>query len=108
MNGLKSIRTFLTASTLMAVSQPVQALAPQNPDRSSTSVQHTPAERDGQHDFDFEIGTWKTHLRRLLHPLTGSTTWVEYEALPSSERFGMAAPIWWSSWPTARQVTSKV
>jgi hypothetical protein len=36
-------------------------------------------ERDGQHDFDFEIGTWKTHLKRLEHPLTGSTTWVEYE-----------------------------
>lgn len=35
--------------------------------------------RDGQHDFDFEIGAWKTHLKRLLHPLTGSTTWVEYE-----------------------------
>src|SRR5215212_9686030 len=34
---------------------------------------------DGQHDFDFEIGTWKTHLRRLLNPLTGSTTWVDYE-----------------------------
>lgn len=34
---------------------------------------------DGQHDFDFEIGTWKTRLRRLLDPLTGSTTWVEYE-----------------------------
>jgi hypothetical protein len=37
------------------------------------------AARDGQHDFDFEIGTWKTHLSRLLHPLTGSKTWVEYE-----------------------------
>jgi hypothetical protein len=37
------------------------------------------SQRDGQHDFDFEIGTWKTHLRRLLRPLTGSTTWVEYE-----------------------------
>jgi hypothetical protein len=37
----------------------------------------TPPERDGQHDFDFEIGTWKTHLRRLAHPLTGSTQWVE-------------------------------
>src|SRR5215216_560198 len=37
------------------------------------------AQRDGQHDFDFEIGTWKTHLRRLQRPLTGSTTWVEYE-----------------------------
>ena len=35
--------------------------------------------RDGQHDFDFEIGTWKTHLRRLVHPLAGSTTWAEYE-----------------------------
>ena len=32
--------------------------------------------RDGQHDFDFEIGTWKTHLTRLVHPLTGSTAWV--------------------------------
>ena len=35
--------------------------------------------RDGQHDFDFEIGTWKTHLRRLLHPLSGSTAWAEYD-----------------------------
>ena len=34
-------------------------------------------ERDGQHDFDFNLGTWKTHIRRLEHPLTGSTTWVE-------------------------------
>ncbi|HEX5734485.1 MAG TPA: hypothetical protein VF131_16740 [Blastocatellia bacterium] len=39
----------------------------------------TPKERDGQHDFDFEIGAWKTRLKRLLNPLTGSTTWVEYE-----------------------------
>ena len=37
------------------------------------------AQRDGQHDFDFEIGTWKTHLRRLQRPLSGSTTWLEYE-----------------------------
>ena len=29
--------------------------------------------------FDFEIGTWKTHLSRLVRPLTGSTEWVEYE-----------------------------
>jgi ketosteroid isomerase-like protein len=36
--------------------------------------------RDGQHDFDFEIGNWKSHVSRRLHPLTGSTTWVEIEA----------------------------
>ena len=23
------------------------------------------AENSGQHDFDFEMGTWKTHLKRL-------------------------------------------
>jgi hypothetical protein len=37
------------------------------------------AESDGQHDFDFHIGTWKTHLKRLQNPLTGSNTWIEYE-----------------------------
>jgi hypothetical protein len=35
--------------------------------------------RDGQHDFDFEFGNWTTHIRRLQHPLTGSTTWAEYD-----------------------------
>jgi len=47
------------------------------PEASSTS--QTPTEHDGQHDFDFEIGTWKTHLWRLVDPLAGSTKWVEYE-----------------------------
>ena len=38
-----------------------------------------PVPRDGAHDFDFEIGTWKTHVSRLTHPLSGSKTWVEYD-----------------------------
>jgi hypothetical protein len=37
--------------------------------------------RDGQHDFDFNIGTWKTHVSRLQKPLTGSTSWVEYDGI---------------------------
>lgn len=35
--------------------------------------------RDGEHDFDSHVGTWKTHLSRLQKPLTGSKTWVEYD-----------------------------
>jgi hypothetical protein len=76
--NIKRIRLRLVVCCLVVAFQSLQAVA-QNSDPSKTSVQHTPAERDGQHDFDFEIGTWKTHLKRLLHPLTGSTTWVEYE-----------------------------
>ena len=34
---------------------------------------------NSRHDFDFEIGTWHTHLRRLLHPLSGSASWVDYD-----------------------------
>ena len=45
----------------------------------TTSPTQRPPLRDGSHDFDFEIGKWKTHLRRLVKPLTGSTTWVEYD-----------------------------
>jgi hypothetical protein len=30
------------------------------------------AQRDGQHDFDFNFGVWKTHIRRIVEPLSGS------------------------------------
>ena len=42
---------------------------------------HAGARRDGSHDFDWEIGAWQTHLTRLVYPLTGSKTWVEYNGL---------------------------
>jgi len=37
------------------------------------------ATHDGKNDFDWMVGTWKVKLSRLTKPLTGSTTWVEYE-----------------------------
>jgi len=33
------------------------------------------------HEFDFDLGTWKTHSSRLLHPLTGSASWVELDGV---------------------------
>ena len=70
MNALKDIRTYFLVCSLVVILPLFQALA---------KNQSSPDKRDGQHDFDFEIGAWKTHLSRLLHPLTGSTTWVQYD-----------------------------
>jgi hypothetical protein len=79
MRALKQVRTCLSVFGLAALLCPLPGHAQQSPAAPRTSVQATPAERDGQHDFDFEIGTWRTQLSRLERPLTGSTTWVKYE-----------------------------
>jgi hypothetical protein len=61
----------LAFHTSQALSQ-ANAATPGNSDRAARGP-------DGQHDFDFEIGAWKTHLKRLQRPLTGSTTWIGYD-----------------------------
>jgi hypothetical protein len=57
------------------------AAAPAQAQTPPPSVAATAASvgRDGSRDFDFEFGSWKAHLRRLVHPLSGSTTWVDYD-----------------------------
>jgi hypothetical protein len=77
--NIKHIRIFLTACTLMVGLHPYRGFAQQNSDPAKTSLQHAATEHDGRHDFDFEIGTWKIHLKRLDHRLTGSTNWVEFD-----------------------------
>ena len=79
MKWSKHVQTQLLMWCLVIILHPSYALPQSNSDTSKTNAPQAIKERDGQHDFDFEIGTWKTHLRRLLRPLTGSTTWVEYE-----------------------------
>lgn len=41
------------------------------------AVSPTPVVHDGQHDFDFNFGVWKTHIRRLKEPFAGSADYVE-------------------------------
>jgi hypothetical protein len=40
-----------------------------------------PGRRDGSNDFAFDIGTWKTHSSRLMHPLTGSKEWRDMDGV---------------------------
>jgi hypothetical protein len=74
MNMLKYLTTYLLLCGLIVTLQPMPGLA-----QSQINPSQTIKQRDGQHDFDFNIGTWKTQISRLQHPLTGSTTWVEYQ-----------------------------
>lgn len=41
------------------------------------------AARDGQRDFDFELGVWNTRVKRLAKPLSGSDVWLEYRGTTS-------------------------
>ncbi|HSN16851.1 MAG TPA: hypothetical protein VLV87_01465 [Gammaproteobacteria bacterium] len=38
-----------------------------------------PSSRDGQHDFDFNVGTWHTHIRYLQHPLSDHESWTTFD-----------------------------
>ncbi|HEY0515397.1 MAG TPA: hypothetical protein VGH73_26115 [Thermoanaerobaculia bacterium] len=79
MNARKNLQLHFWMGVLFLALHSLPGLAQSKPGASPAGLQPATKQRDGQHDFDFEIGTWKTHLKRLLQPLTGSTTWVEYD-----------------------------
>lgn len=61
---------FLIAIVLIAIFP-----APSNAQTASNPA-NLP-QRDGSHDFDFLIGDWKAHVRRLPDRLNNSNTWIE-------------------------------
>jgi hypothetical protein len=77
MTTARYVVTYLFSCTLMLTAQPPAGVRPQ-----------AIAPHDGQRDFDFEIGRWKVHNARLLHPLTGDTTWIQFEGT------SVARPVW--------------
>ena len=46
---------------------------------SGAAAASATSNRDGQHDFDYLVGSWNIHLKRLLHPLSGSHEWIEFD-----------------------------
>ncbi len=90
MNAFKHLRTYSLLGSLVLLALAPRAVAQQHSDALKATVRQAPAdqERDGQHDFDGLIGSWKFHLKKLNNPLTGSNTWVEFEGT------GVCFKIW--------------
>lgn len=68
------LRAVTVAGVLVCLSFPVRA---ETPPVVAPATDATPAARDGAHDFDFDLGVWKTHITRRLHPLTGSDETIQ-------------------------------
>ena len=79
MKMFRRIGIYFLLCTLGYLAQPTRAFSGTAQAAAETGAQRATTERDGQHDFDFNFGTWKTHISRLQHPLTGSTEWVELD-----------------------------
>src|SRR5262245_734015 len=54
---------------------------------SATATPAAPEARDGAHDFDFEIGSWRTEVKRRA-PLATSDEWIAYSGTTR------VLPIW--------------
>jgi hypothetical protein len=89
-------KCFLLACTLMLTTYCANLTA-QNPNSTNSTAQAT-ADHDGSHDFDPLIGSWTYHLKRRLHPLTGSNQWVEFEGSGTCHKVFDGAQIDQGEW----------
>jgi hypothetical protein len=88
MAGMQSIRRGFFAPAVMVASfffSGVHSLSALQTAQGSPSAS-TAAQRDGSHDFDFVIGDWKAHVRRLPERLKGSNVWVEYNGISNHKK----------------------
>ena len=78
---LKFVVPVMTATIFLCVPHFVEAQA-----QSSSTTATALSQRDGSHDFDFLIGDWKAHVRRLPDRLNGSNVWVEYDGISNHKK----------------------
>jgi len=66
-------RNWLGLATTVAIALACATTSPAaQPPRAAAPTVH-----DGSHDFDFNTGSWKTHLTRRLHPFSGTDEFIE-------------------------------
>jgi hypothetical protein len=51
----------------------------QSPPAGAGAGQVETSQHDGQRDFDFLVGSWKIHLKRLVQPENGPKEWVDLD-----------------------------
>ena len=71
MNRLMHKAVGMGLATIICISYPCVGL--------SQTPAPAPAVHDGQHDFDFNIGVWHTHIKRILDPFASSSGSVELD-----------------------------
>lgn len=70
---MSTIRIIMAGIGMAVTSAPAMA------GQSVPTAQALSAERSGQQDFDWELGTWATRVRVLRNPLSGEApNWAEY------------------------------
>lgn len=76
------ILPIVSAAFFIAAAQPLWGFQTSPAPASASTA--TPA--DGSHDFDFLIGDWKAHVRRLPERLKGSNVWVVYDGISNHKK----------------------
>ena len=79
---MKNVWAFLALVGTLLFSQSLLGQQSSDPSAAPTAA----AARDSQRDFDFELGSWKIHLKRRVNPLSGSTKWIEFHGTSVTRR----------------------
>jgi hypothetical protein len=77
---MKTVKIAYLSLIVIGALHPVLSLA-----QTASDPANLP-QRDGSHDFDFLIGNWKAHVRRLPDRLNNSNTWVEYDGISNHKK----------------------
>jgi hypothetical protein len=93
------IETVITASRVWwsvaaSTAMTIGALALTGPGAAEGAETQASAVHDGAHDFDFAVGTWRTHIQSLDKPLTGSHSWVSLEGTKVSRLLWSGRAQW--------------
>src|SRR6266705_5012747 len=87
---------FAASGQAQAAADPAQPQTTANQAQAQTTTSAAQAQttanpaqlprRDGAHDFDFLIGDWKAHVRRLPDRLNNSNVWVVYDGISNHKK----------------------